>query len=107
MNYSEQLDNSGEMELLMSLSNVLSGSFLKELSELLTVNFSFGHPRISIHNAGSEELEHREIDPSEKVLSIHINYAIGKNKVACEQLLLFPQDAISALRSKASYILDI
>jgi len=106
MNYSEQIDDSGEMELLMGLSNILSGSFLKEIAELLTVKFSFGHPRISTHNLGLETLEHREIDPSEKILSIHINYAIGKNKVECEQLLLFPQDAISALRTKASYILD-
>lgn len=106
MNYSEELDNAGEMELLMGLSNVLSGSFLKEIAELLTVNFSFGHPRISAHNTGHEELQHRIIDPSEKILSIHINYAIGKNKVECEQLLLFPQEALSALRSKASYILE-
>ncbi len=106
MNYSEELDSAGEMELLMGLSNVLSGSFLKEISELLTVNFSFGHPRISAHNTGHEEFEHRKIDPSERILSIHINYAIGKNKVECEQLLLFPQEALSALRSKASYILE-
>jgi len=106
MNYGEELDSAGEMELLMGLSNVLSGSFLKEISELLTVNFSFGHPRISAHNTGQEELEHRIIDPSERILSIHINYAIGKNKVECEQLLLFPQEALSALRSKASYILE-
>ncbi|MDH3354172.1 MAG: response regulator [Chromatiales bacterium] len=106
MNYSEQIDSSGEMELLMGLSNVLSGSFLKELAELLTVTFSFGHPRISTHSMGSEEAEHRKIDPSEKILSIHINYAIGKNRVECDQLLLFPQDAISALRQRANYILD-
>ncbi|MCW8887874.1 MAG: response regulator [Gammaproteobacteria bacterium] len=106
MNYSQELDGNGEMELLMGLSNILSGSFLKEIAELLTVNFSFGHPRISSSSLGYDELEHREIDPSEKVLSIHINYAIGKNKVECEQLILFPQEALSALRSKASYILE-
>lgn len=80
MNYSAELDNSGEMELLMGLSNVLSGSFLKELAELLTVNFSFGHPRISTGNMEHDETDHREIDPSEKILSIHINYAIGKTR---------------------------
>lgn len=106
MNYSQELDADGEMELLMGLSNILSGSFLKEIAELLTVKFSFGHPRISSHNLGYEELDHRDIDPSEKVLSIHINYAIGKNKVECEQLILFPQEALSALRDKASYILE-
>jgi len=106
MNYSDEIDSAGEMELLMGLSNILSGSFLKEISELLTVNFSFGHPRISAHNTGYEEPDRRKIDPSEKVLSIHINYAIGTNKVECEQLLLFPQAALSALRSKASYILE-
>ncbi len=106
MNYGEELDSAGEMELLMELSNVLSGSFLKEIAELLTVNFSFGHPRISVHNSRHSELRQRTLDPAERVLSIHINYAIGKNKVECEQLLLFPQEAISALRSKASYILE-
>ncbi|QEP44726.1 response regulator [Ectothiorhodospiraceae bacterium BW-2] len=103
MRYGEQASRDNEVELLMELANVLVGSFLKGVSDLLHVTFSRSHPHLSLHMQGDEDII-RNLSPTERVLTIKLSYTIGQKRVKCDQLLLFPEASITQLQQHARFI---
>ncbi len=103
MRYGQRVNRESEVELLMDLANVLVGSFLKGIAEQLHVTFSRGHPHLSLHMQGDEDII-RNLKQGSQVLTIKLSYAIGRDKVQCDQLLLFPQEAIDQLQKHARFI---
>lgn len=94
LNYSEQVDDPLEIELLMDLANILVGAFLKGLSEQLDGRFSQGHPQLYLHQ-GRDVLQAGR--PRQQNLAIELDYRIGREQIRCDQLLLFSEDSLQAL----------
>ncbi|WP_428623379.1 response regulator [Sedimenticola sp.] len=94
------LEAATEIELYMDIANVLVGAFLKGFAEQLDVNFSQGHPRITIHNEDSAVLLANH-HGQERILTIEVNYVIGDNQVSCNQLVLITPESIPALKMRS------
>ena len=103
MNYQKTPSLNEEREILMDISNILVGSFLHELSELLHTPFSQGHPRFENLNQGDQQIISQSFADDARFLAIKINYAIGGDKLQCDQMVLLPNNAITALEKLSYY----
>jgi CheY-like chemotaxis protein len=89
------------VELLMDLSNILIGAFLKGLSEQLDFDFSIGNPGV-MHARDFASLS----DAAQDVLALEVSYTIEEHAIRCDQLVLLTLDSVAALEQLAAYIVD-
>jgi chemotaxis protein CheY-P-specific phosphatase CheC len=87
-------DGSGEIEVLMDVSNILIGACLNALSEQLNVKFTHNTPIILGLHRDLHELMNEQASRWEKVLAIEIAYAISKHDISFELLLLIPDQDV-------------
>jgi chemotaxis protein CheY-P-specific phosphatase CheC len=87
-------DGSGEIEVLMDVSNILIGACLNALSEQLNVKFTHNTPIILGLHCDLEKLMNNQVSRWEKVLAIEIAYAISKHDISFELLLLIPDQDV-------------
>jgi chemotaxis protein CheY-P-specific phosphatase CheC len=87
-------DGSGEIEVLMDISNILIGACLNALSAQLNVKFTHNSPIILGLHFDSYELMNQHVARWEKVLAIEIAYAISKHDINFELLLLIPDQDV-------------
>jgi len=103
MHYGGSLEESDEVELLMDISNVLVGAYLKGIADLLDIHFSQGHPMIQLHNKklsfGNGNGEQR------KILAIELSYTIGPQRVQADQLVLIAEGSVPELAKRAELAL--
>lgn len=90
-----------ERELLMDVGNVLVGAFLKGIADQLDIKFSQGHPQLFLRKQGEQLLQGTL---SQRTLAIELNYKIGHQHLHCEQLLLFTEASMAALRQRMEVI---
>jgi len=86
-------------ELLMDLSNILIGAFLKTFGKQLDIEFSCGTPvllppmKSLPSDAGSWE----------KTLSITIDYGLNEQRHSCELMLVFSEASLEPLQRLSSF----
>lgn len=104
MNYRGEFSEGVERELLMDVANILVGAFLKGLAEQLDIDFSQGHPLLHLHQSQCDILKGGA--PAKRtILSIELSYSIGANQVHCDQLVLFTEQSLQALKQRAEVAL--
>jgi CheY-like chemotaxis protein len=102
LKYEGEIDANAEAELMMDISSILIGTFLKAFAEQLDVHFSQGHPKI-LQDGHIADLLRPECVKWKQTLSIEIDYRIEGYDVNCDLLLLFTEDSINELNSRVSY----
>ncbi|WP_441002194.1 response regulator [Pseudocolwellia agarivorans] len=106
MNYTQELDENSELELLMDMANVLIGACLSGVSEQLDMNFSQGHPVVLGQHRKISELIATNSSRWRRTLAIEISYNIENYPIKCDLLLLFTEESMKTLNNKISYLLD-
>ncbi len=106
MSYKAILDDASERELLVDLSNILIGAFLKGLSDQLNVGFSQSHPKLLGQHLKVSDLLSNRARQWENILAIEINYVIEAHNIQCDLLLLLTEDSLQTLNNKISFLLD-
>ncbi len=107
MQYQHSSSETNELELLMDISNVLIGACLNGIAQQLDVKFSQGHPVVlGQHVNISDLLKNNHNNSWKKTLAVEINYAIEDRNINCDLLLLFSEDSMSNLASRASYLME-
>ena len=106
MNYTAVLDDASERELLVDLSNILIGAFLKGLSDQLNVGFSQSHPKLLGQHLKVSDLLSNRAREWENILAIEINYVVEAHNIQCDLLLLLTEDSLQTLNNKISFLLD-
>jgi chemotaxis protein CheY-P-specific phosphatase CheC/ActR/RegA family two-component response regulator len=106
MNYKSALDDASERELLVDLSNILIGAFLKGLSDQLNVGFSQSHPKLLGQHIKVSDLLSNRAREWENILAIEINYVVEAHNIQCDLLLLLTEDSLQTLNNKISFLLD-
>lgn len=106
LRYEPEEENGMEVELLMDMSSILAGAFLKGLSDQMDIPFGMGHPSVLGQHIQIGDLLEQKSDHWRKMLSIEINYAIEGHNIDCDLLLLFTEDSIPALEEKLHYLMD-
>ncbi|WP_363323489.1 response regulator [uncultured Pseudoteredinibacter sp.] len=106
LNYKGQLDDSAELEVLMDISNILVGAYLKGLAEQLDLHFSRGAPVVLGQHCDVSQLLETNNQAWQRTLAIELSYAIEDYPIKCDLLLFFTEDSIPHLAHHASYLLD-
>ncbi|MFE8069553.1 response regulator [Marinobacteraceae bacterium S3BR75-40.1] len=95
-----------ETEVLMDMSSILTGAFLKGLGEQLDTHFGISHPSVLGKHVQISDLLEQNSDHWRKMLAIELNYAVEDYDIQCDLLLLFAEDSIPILRERLSYLMD-
>jgi chemotaxis protein CheY-P-specific phosphatase CheC len=106
MNYSGELNNKVELELLMDISNILIGAILSGLSRQLDMPFSQGHPVVLGQHCEVSDLVKANKGRWQRTLAIEISYGIEDHDIKCDLMLLFTEDSIKTLKYKVAYLLE-
>ncbi|MFM2482742.1 response regulator [Celerinatantimonas sp. YJH-8] len=107
MRYEGDLDDAGQLEVLMDVANILIGACLKGIADQLDMNFSQGHPVVlGQHTNITELIESSTKRWRKKTLAIEINYTIEKRNIQCDLLLLFTEDSLPTMNNKLIYLME-
>lgn len=104
MHYEGDLDEIGELELIMDVSSLLSGACLSGIAEQLDIDFSQGHPQVLGRHVGINELLQRNASRWNRILAIEFGYRIEDRNFSCDLILLITEDSMQALAERAAYM---
>ncbi|WP_199608936.1 response regulator [Flocculibacter collagenilyticus] len=106
MQYQGDLSDDVELELLMDISNILTGAVLSGLAVQLDMGFSQGHPVVLGQHCNVSELIKANAERWKKTLAIEISYGIENYDITVDLLLMFTEDSLKTLKYKVEYLLE-
>lgn len=103
LNYESDDGPSMEVEVLMDMSSIMFGAFLKGLGEQMDIHLGLGHPTVlGQHQHIAHLVEHHSRKP-EQLLAIEINYAAEGYAIDCDLMILFTEDSLPKLTEILQY----
>lgn len=94
------------VEVLMDMSSILFGAFLKGIGDQLDLKLGLGHPTVlGQHRQITELLEHHSTR-DERLLCIEISYALEDRDIQCDVLVLLTEDSVPFLEQRLEYLVD-
>ena len=106
MQYEGEINDSAEREMLVDLSNILIGAFLKGMSDQLDLSFSQSHPELLGLHRSVSEIINSDTRNWQEILAIEINYIIEDHDTQCDLIILITQDSLKILNNKIIYLLE-
>jgi chemotaxis protein CheY-P-specific phosphatase CheC/ActR/RegA family two-component response regulator len=106
MNHKGEISEAVEREMLVELSNLLIGAFLKGFADQLDLSFSQSHPELLGLHRNINELINSNTRNWQEIVAIEINYVIEGYNIECDLIILITQDSIPILNNKLIYLLD-
>lgn len=106
LRYEEALSDGLEVEVLMDMSSILFGAFLKGFGDQLDLKLGLGHPTVLGRHRNVSELLAHHSNQSEQLLSIEINYEIEDHAIACDLLILLTADSVPYLEKNLFYLAE-
>lgn len=94
------------VEVLMDMSSILFGAFLKGIGDQLDLKIGLGHPTVlGQHRQINELLEHHS-SRDERLLCIEISYELENRNIHCDMLVLLTEDSLPFLEQRLEYLTD-
>lgn len=94
------------VEVLMDMSSILFGAFLKGVGDQLDLKLGLGHPTVlGQHRQINELLEHHSTR-EERLLCIEISYTLEERDIQCDMLVLLTEDSVPFLENRLEYLVD-
>lgn len=106
MNHEGDMCDAVEREMLVELSNLLIGAFLKGFADQLDLSFSQSHPELLGLHRNIDELINSNTRNWQEIVAIEINYVIEDYNIECDLIILITQDSLPILNNKLIYLLD-
>ncbi|MEW7981139.1 MAG: response regulator [gamma proteobacterium symbiont of Phacoides pectinatus] len=97
--------DASELEAIMDMANILSGAYLRGMSEQIDELFSIGQPITRTRRELIRGCERIQTQAGEQILLIECDYTIA-NRISCNQWLLFPQTSADALEARAAPLME-
>ncbi len=104
--YEEQTTKDNELELLMDISSILIGACLNGIAKQLDISFSQGSPVVLGQHVRITDLLNSTHQKWKKTLAIEINYSIEGHNIDCELMVLFTEDSLPNLATRAGYLME-
>lgn len=104
--YEEALNDTTENELLLDISNILTGACLNGLAEQMEGELGYSAPSIIGKHIATENVVAPGQIPWHQALLIEINYTLENSSFSCSLLLLMPGSSIDAVKLKLDHLLD-
>ena len=99
-------ESNRDVEVLMDMSSVMVGAFLRGFGQQLDLPFGLSHPTVLGTHVDISELLESNAGAWQKMLAIELNYSIEAHDIRCDLLLLFTEESIEPLREKLSWLSD-
>ena len=94
------------VEVLMDMSSILFGAFLRGIGDQLDLNLGLGHPTVlGQHRQITDLLEHHSAR-EEQLLCIEISYQLEDRDIHCDMLILLTEDSVPFLEQRLDYLVD-
>ena len=106
LHYEDMDTESIQVEVLMDMSSILFGAFLKGIGDQLDLKLGLGHPTVlGQHRQIGDLLEHHSTR-HEKLLCIEISYELEDREISCDMLVLLTEDSVPFLEQRLQYLVD-
>ena len=106
LDYDDTNSSDPEMEVLLDMSNILFGAFIKGLGEQLDIKFRLGQPSIlGKHQQVKNLLEHHN-QQAKQLLCIEIPYELEQQHISCNLLVLLTADSVKRLEQQLIYLTE-
>ena len=106
LHYEDMDTESIHVEVLMDMSSILFGAFLKGIGDQLDLKLGLGHPTVlGQHRQIADLLEHHSTR-QEKLLCIEISYELEDREISCDMLVLLTEDSVPFLEQRLQYLVD-
>jgi len=106
LHYDDMDTESIQVEVLMDMSSILFGAFLKGIGDQLDLKLGLGHPTVlGQHRQIGDLLEHHSTR-HEKLLCIEISYELEDREISCDMLVLLTEDSVPFLEQRLQYLVD-
>ncbi len=106
LNVTEKIDRDMEIELLMDVSSVLIGPFIKALGDQLNIDFSHSHPVVMGQHIKVADLINVKRAQWKRTLAVEIVYEVENYKISCDLMMLFTEDSLPVLEHLLSYLVE-
>lgn len=94
------------VEVLMDMSSILFGAFLKGIGDQMDLRLGLSHPTVlGQHRQINELLDHHR-NHEQQLLCIEIAYAIENRNIQCDMLVLFTEDSLPFLQQRLQYLAE-
>lgn len=93
-----------DIEVLMDLSGILVGAFLKGLGAQLGLSLRTSHPVVLGTHVQMDDLLYQSRHRPEQMLTIELSFAVEGHDILGNLLLLFTEDSIPRLRQRLDYL---
>lgn len=104
--HNDSSSSAPKMEVLLDMSNILFGAFIKGLGEQLDIQFGLSRPTIlGRHQQIGELLEHHR-QQTEKLLCIEISYELEQQHINCNLLVLLTAASVKRLEQRLIYLME-
>ncbi|MBW0146816.1 response regulator [Marinobacter arenosus] len=106
LHYEELEGEAVNVEVLMDMSSILFGAFLKGIGDQLDLNLGLGHPTVlGQHRQIADLLEHHS-SREERLLCIEVSYVLEDRDIQCDLLVLLTEDSVPFLEQRLKYLVD-
>lgn len=106
MKYPAGENGNSELELLMDVSNILVGSFLKGLGQQAEVKFFQSHPVVLGQHSPIERMIEQTAGNWRRTMTFEVSYGIEGTEIKCDLLLMFVDESLPLLDNKLAYLMD-
>lgn len=94
------------VEVLMDMSSILFGAFIKGIGDQLDLKLGLGHPTVlGQHRPINELLDHHSRQ-EEQLLCIEISYVLENWDIHCNMLILLTEDSVPFLEKCLAYLVE-
>jgi CheY-like chemotaxis protein len=106
LNYDNLDGPAVSIEVLMDMSSILFGAFLKGIGDQMDLRLGLSHPTVlGQHRQIAELLDHHH-KREQQLLCIEIAYTIENHNVQCDMLVLFTEDSLPFLQQRLQYMAE-
>lgn len=106
MNYPDSDASSLELELLMDVSNILVGAFLKGIGEQAEVRFFQSAPVLLGQHISIDSVVESTKGTFNRIMAFEVSYNIDGTDIKCDMLLMIVDESLPILDNKLAYLLD-
>jgi CheY-like chemotaxis protein len=94
------------IEVLMDMSSILFGAFLKGIGDQMDLRLGLSHPTVlGQHRQIAELLDHHR-NHEQQLLCIEIAYTIENRNIQCDMLVLFTEDSLPFLQQRLQFLAE-
>lgn len=106
MDYPKSDDGCLELELLMDVSNILVGAFLKGIGEQAEVRFFQSAPVLLGQHISVDSVIESTKGSFNRLMAFEVSYSIDGTNIKCDMLLMIVDESLPILDNKLAYLLD-